>query len=133
MLSAREPVPRELEELARTIRERTGEGGGLAVFPEGELLNFLSGRPNPIRHKLYLPGYLTAANEAEVLHELQANPPAAVVLWRRPVSEYDRALFGEDYGASIREWIDAHYALEPFRAAGSPRRAYPRFTVGWRR
>ena len=133
MLSAREPLGREIEELAKTVRERTGEGGGLAVFPEGELLNFLSGRPNPIRHKLYLPGYLTADNEAEVLRELEARPPAAVVLWRRPVTEYDRALFGDDYGVAIRRWIEDHYALEPFQAPGQPRRANPRFVVGFRR
>jgi hypothetical protein len=133
MLSAREPLGREIEELAKTVREHTRDGDGLAVFPEGELLNLLSGRPNPIRHKLYLPGYLTAANEADVLRELQASPPAAVVFWRRPVTEYDRALFGEDYGAAIRAWIEAHYDLRPFRAVGSPSRAYPRFTVGWRR
>jgi hypothetical protein len=79
---------------------------------------------------LYLPGYLTAANEPAVLAELARARPAAVVLWRRPVSEYDRALFGEDYGRSIRKWIDENYRLEGFRAAGAPLRRQPRFVVG---
>ena len=43
------PLAREIEELARTLRARTREGDGLVVFPEGEVLNLLSGRPNPIR------------------------------------------------------------------------------------
>jgi len=124
----------QLEQLLALKTERpAAEGDGVVVFPEGEILNFLSGRPNPIRHQLYLPGYLTAANEPAVLAELRAHPPAAVVLWRRPVSEYDRALFGEDYGTSIRAWVEAGYDLEPFRASGAPSRAYPRFTVAWRR
>jgi hypothetical protein len=133
MLSARPELAREIEELGRLLRAKTAEGGGVAVFPEGEVLNFLSGRRNPIRHELYLPGYLAADNEAQVLAELREQPPAAVVFWRRPVSEYDRSLFGEDYGTSIRSWIAEGYDLQPFRASGAPARKYPRFTVGWRR
>ena len=56
------------------VRAGTPEGDGLAVFPEGEVLNFLSIRPNPVRHMLYLPGYLTAQNEPAVLAELVARP-----------------------------------------------------------
>ncbi len=133
MLSASAETAREIEGLARSVREGTREGDGLVVFPEGEVLNFLAGRSNPIRHQLYLPGYLSAANEPAVLAELARARPAAIVLWRRPVSEYDRGLFGEDYGRSIREWIEENYRLEPFRAAGAPRRQTPRFLVGFRR
>ena len=133
MLTARAELAREIEELGAAVRERTSEGDGLVVFPEGEVLNLLSGRPNPVRHKLYLPGYLTEANEADVLAELSAARPAAIVIWQRPVSEYDRSLFGEDYGRSIRGWLDANYAFESFRASGTPRRANPRFLLGVRR
>ncbi len=133
LLSANPDLAREIAELAAQVRDRTKPGEGLAVFPEGELLNFLSRQPNPIRHQLYLPGYLSSGNEAEVLRELEASPPGAIVLWRRPVSEYDRALFGLDYGTSIRHWIDQRYDLRPFRASGAPARTNPRFIVGWRR
>lgn len=67
------------------------------------------------------------------LAELRERPPAAVVFWRRPASEYDRGLFGEDYGASIRAWIEECYDFQPFRASGTPARVYPRFAVAWRR
>jgi hypothetical protein len=133
MLSARPESAREIEELGRAVRERTRDGEGLVVFPEGEILNLLSGRPNPIRHELYLPGYLAADNEAQVLDELVRARPAAIVIWRRPVSEYDRGLFGEDYAQGIRKWIDENYRLEPFRAAGTPARATPRFVIGTRK
>ena len=132
-LTDRPEVAREIEGLARAIRTSTAPATGLVVFPEGELLNFLSGRPNRIRHKLYLPGYLTDDNEEEVLRELEANPPGAVVMWRRPLSEYDRALFGDDYGEKIRAWIDRNYALSGYRAPGAPERTNPRFVWGVRR
>lgn len=132
MLSARPELAREIEELGALLRSRAGDGG-LVVFPEGEIFNLLSGRPNPIRHQLYLPGYLSARNEPQVLAELRAHPPAAIVFWRRPVSEYDRSLFGEDYGTSIREWVEAGYDLLPFHSARAPARKYPRFTVALRR
>ena len=132
-LTDRAEVAREIEGLAQSIRAATPPGSGLVVFPEGELLNFLSGQPNPIRHMLYLPGYLTDDNEEEVLRELEAHPPGAVVLWRRPLSEYHRALFGYDYGKKIRAWIDRHYAISGYRAPGAPERTNPRFEWGPRR
>jgi hypothetical protein len=133
MLTARPELAREIEQLGSRIRQGTRVGEGLIVFPEGELLNLLSDRPNPIRHKLYLPGYLTDANEADVLRELESARPAAIVLWRRPVPEYGRALFGEDYGKRIRVWIDGNYDLVPFQTTGAPARTNPRFLWGLRK
>ena len=133
MLSASPEVAREIAELGAAIRAGTRDGDGLAVFPEGEVLNFLSSRPNPVRHMLYLPGYLTAENEPAVLAELVRARPAAIVIWRRPVSEYDRGLFGEDFGQGIRKWIESQYDVRPFRARGAPVRQYPRFEIGFLR
>ncbi len=133
MLTARPEVAREIEALALAIRRGTTGRTGLVVFPEGELLNFLSGQPNPIRHKLYLPGYLTSENEGEIQRELASARPAAVVLWLRPTSEYGRGLFGVDYGRRLRAWIDRNYDLSSYRAPGAPARANARFLYGFRR
>ncbi len=128
MLSDRPDRAREIEKVAETIREQTPPGGGLVVIPEGEVLNFLSGRANPIRHKLYLPGYLADANEADVVAELAAAKPAAIVLWLRPTGEYDRGLFGRDYGEGVAAWIHAHYVAAP-PGVGERSRANPTFTL----
>jgi hypothetical protein len=133
MLSARPELAREIEQLGGAVRAGTRDGDGLVAFPEGEVLNLLSGRRNPIRHRLYLPGYLTDANEPAVLAELAAARPAAIVIWKRPTSEYDRSLFGEVYGRRIREWIRANYDETGFRAKGAPARANPRFVLALRR
>jgi hypothetical protein len=113
-LTARPELAREIENLAEAIRAGTSSEQGLVVFPEGEILNFLSGRQNPIRHKLYLPGYLSASNEEEVLGELVRASPAAVVVWRRALGEYGAGSFGEDYGRRIRSWIDREYERRSF-------------------
>ncbi len=117
-------MARQIEGLAAAIRRETTEGGSLVVFPEGEILNFLSGRVNPVQHKLYIPGYLTDANEGSVLAELEKRPPTAVVLWRRLTTEYSRGSFGEDYGRRIAEWIASNYEARLYGVPGgepSPR------------
>jgi hypothetical protein len=132
-LSARREVAEEIASLARTIRRETSAGATLVVFPEGEIFNYLSGRPNPIRHKLYIPGYLSAGNEAKVLAELVRARPDVVVIWRRPTSEYGPSWFGEDYGRLIGEWMHRHYDLRAYRGAAAPARRNARFLVGFRR
>ncbi len=71
MLSASAPQAREIAAMVEAIRERTQPGDGLVVFPEGQVLNQLTGRIDPLRHKLLIPGYLTAENESAVLEELR--------------------------------------------------------------
>jgi hypothetical protein len=114
MLSARPEVARQIEDLAAAIRRETRAGDGLVVFPEGEVLNFLSGRANPIRHKLYIPGYLTEENEADVVAELMRHPPGAVVIWPRSAGEYGPAPSAGDPASQLGRWLAANYRLEPF-------------------
>jgi hypothetical protein len=108
-LSSRAELAREIEDLSAAIRAGSSRREGLVVFPEGEVLNFLSGRRNPIRHKLYLPGYVNARNEGEILTELERAAPGDVVIWRRSLGEYGSGPFGESYGRRIRRWIDRNY------------------------
>jgi hypothetical protein len=118
-LSARAELARETEELGAAIRSSSRQKDGLVVFPEGEILNFLSGRKNPVRHKLYLPGYVNDRNEGEILRELQTASPAAVVIWRRALGEYGAGFFGEDYGREIRRWIGENYDRRSFRVSAA--------------
>jgi hypothetical protein len=124
MLSARPETVRELDTLARAIRRETVEGDGLVVFPEGEVLNYLAGRPNPLRHKLYLPGYLSKDNEEEIVAEMGRWKPRAIVVWPRALGEYGAGEFGKDYGTRIQRLLDEEYeppTVSPGEAAGSPR------------
>ena len=114
MLSATPESVRTLTLLSETIGRRTGPQDGLVVFPEGEVLNYLSGRRNPIRDKLYIPGYVSSDNEAAILAQLESARPAALVIVNRATSEYGRRFFGEDYAKSIAAWIARDYVQVPF-------------------
>lgn len=112
MLAARPELAARLERIAGLVRERTGPGDGLVAIPEGEILNALSGRPNPVRYKLFLPGYLSAENEEDVIREFDRVRPATVVVLYRPTSEYGPGLFGEDYGRRLDAYLEEKYAFE---------------------
>jgi hypothetical protein len=116
MLSADPETAGALALLSGRIRDASPPHGGLVVIPEGEVLNFLSGRENPLRHKLYIPGYLTRDNEPSVLRELAEARPAVIVLWFRPTGEYGPGSFGNAYGKQIAEWIGNHYAEQVSRS-----------------
>jgi hypothetical protein len=114
MLSAKADLVRTLSLLSETIRRETRPDDGLVVFPEGEVLNYLTERRNPLRHKLYIPGYLSDENEAAVLAELQNASPAALVIANRATPEYGKRFFGDDYARRIAAWIRESYVEFPF-------------------
>jgi hypothetical protein len=131
LLTATPELASAMQTAASTIRARTQPQEGLVVFPEGEILNYLSGRSNPCRHKMYLPGYLVVENESEILAELERKQPAAVVICQRSTSEYGPAVFGEDYGARIRAWITSRYEPAPSTAGRrAPLRLFIRREAG---
>jgi len=113
MLSADAGTAGSLWLLSERIRERTREQDGLVVFPEGEVLNAISGRRNLLRHKLYLPGYLTSDNENEILAELGRTLPGAIVIVNRSTAMYGRAVFGVNYAKNLMAWIEENYAVDP--------------------
>lgn len=127
MLSARPAFAAEIEGLVRAIRRATRPSDGLVVAPEGAILNSLSGRSNPVRYQLLIPGYLTPDNEADVIREFERHTPAAIVLWQGPTEAYGFRSFGEDYGVGLGRWIDEHYDFVSFpsperKIEGSPTR-----------
>ena len=119
MLSALPSMAGELTAVAGAVRARTRPGDGLVVIPEGGVINFLAGRPNPMRRKISIPGYLTDSNEKDFIGELERLRPASIVIVRRPAGEYGRGLFGQGYGQRTRAWIEEHYARSPVRVSGA--------------
>jgi hypothetical protein len=113
MLTASPGVAAQIAALAALVSSGSSPGEGLVSFPEGEVVNYVSGRVNPIRHKLYIPGYLTDENEDEIVGELERARPRFALIWIRPTGEYGRSFFGQDYGAKIRRFLEANYDEVP--------------------
>lgn len=128
MISADTSTVRSISLLTGRIRRDTPVNGGLVVFPEGEVLNYLTGRRNPLRHKLYIPGYLSRDTEPEIIRELERARPAAIVVLRRFAGEYGRAYFGNQYGRPTLAWIEQNYEERPFggKMTGEPARLFVR-------
>ena len=124
MLSASPPVADAIVSTAEAVRAATPDAGTLVVFPEGQVLNFLARKPNPLRQKLYIPGYLRASNEPQLLDALRRSRPDAIVVWRRPTGEYGPAEFGVDYGREVFAWIEKNYSLAPFESSRGLARLY---------
>jgi hypothetical protein len=121
MLSAPRETVDALRRAVDALRTCSPSDGTLAVFPEGEVLNYLTARRNPIRYKLYLPGYVDSRNESRILEELSHSPPGSIVIWPRPLGEYGPSSFGEDYATRLRAWIAARY--RPVTGQGAGRHA----------
>jgi hypothetical protein len=117
MLSALPGTARDLTRVTAMVRANTGGTNGVVVVPEGGVINYLARRPNPMRHKISIPGYLRDSNEEEFLRDLRSARPETIVIVKRPAGEYGRGLFGEGYGQRTRDWIEKHYVRRPVAAA----------------
>jgi HEAT repeat protein len=75
-------VGQDLGSLARVVEfldARTKPDEPVFGFPAMAAVNFLTGRPNPVRHDYFFPGRPAHSEEARVVAELAAARPAYVV------------------------------------------------------
>jgi hypothetical protein len=100
-----------LNTMVDAYHQITPQARTLAVFPEGIAVNYHLRVPSPLAelefHKLSL-SYLPPGR---VVEELQANPPAAVFLHGRDMTEDEVIFFGQDEatGGDILLWLKNNY------------------------
>ena len=102
-------VGRAWNEALAYIDRHVGKMETVAVLPEGSSLNFLSGRRNPLREEIALPGVLDDAAESRAISQLHEAATPVVLITNRPTLEFGRAGFGRDYGLRLMRWIEDHY------------------------
>jgi hypothetical protein len=102
---------RPLAEAIRFAEERTSPDDDLLVLPEGTSINFLAERRYPLREEIVHPGFLTGAEEAAAIHDLEARRVPLILLVNQLTPEFRDRVFGEDYNQNLRRWITEHYRL----------------------
>ena len=93
------------------IEKNTAPGDVLAAMPEGTTLNFLSGRRNPMRDEIVLPGFLNQAGEEGAIERLRSRHVPLVFILNLRSPDFGEAAFGEDYNRLLMSWIKHNYSL----------------------
>jgi len=123
-----EPVAWTTRLTLEDLDRRLPKGGKLAGFPEAGFLNYVLGRDNPLSLEQFFPGHLDAEGELRVIHQLEQNPPDAVVLINvLAVGEGARA-FGKDYMVALAAALERRFRVaaafgpgaRPSAAIGDP-------------
>jgi hypothetical protein len=91
------------------VDARTAPGDYVASVPQGSMINFLTGRPNPLREENIVPGFLTADWEAAAIDQMRARRVSVVLVANVLTPEYRDTAFGVDYNRRLLEWIQANY------------------------
>lgn len=89
-------------------REAT-PGDTLAILPEGAMLNFLSGHPNPTAYDNILLWDCLLQGEKRIEDDFRAAAPDWIVLMHRPTPEYEIGMFCQGYGQGLCRWIADNY------------------------
>jgi hypothetical protein len=98
-----------VRDAVKEISAKSSTDTTLAVFPEGVMLNYLTGLRNPTPYFNFVPGELILFGEDRMLEAFESHAPDLVVLLHKDTSEYGFRFFGHDYGQKLAAWITAHY------------------------
>ncbi len=88
----------------------------LVMFPEGLLINFITGLENPLYQYQFLPiDIRSPAAMSRLIKDFEAKKPDFFVLTDRDVEEYGAKDYLE-YASQLKDYIEAHY--RPVRSFG---------------
>jgi len=91
------------------LRQEARPGDTLAVLPEGAMLNFLSGLPNPTPYMTLMPPEWIAFGARNIKAAYQTHPPTWVIFLDRSMAEYGFPTLCAGYGAALCRFFAAHY------------------------
>jgi len=98
-----------VNEVLGKLNEATSSSGTLLVLPQGVMLNFLSGQPNPTPFVDFVPTEFFYYREVRLLSALTSYPPDYVAMVHCDTSEFGYTYFGQDYGQRLADWVHRHY------------------------
>ncbi|CAN5537231.1 hypothetical protein BH09PLA1_BH09PLA1_07890 [soil metagenome] len=98
-------------EILRELRQRAGPNDTLLVAPDGAMLNYLSGLPNPTPYFGLMPPEIAMfGGQMLVRDAIAKSPPDWFVLTSGEAESFGFKSFTIDYGHNIWSWIEPRYS-----------------------
>lgn len=109
-----EPTGEIVNAVVATLNKQTRREG-LLVLPEGIMINYLARLPSTV------PYYFFHSTSPQLVSELEAKPPARVVVISRDLREYGVERYGDTPGGGqeVLTWLGQHYR-QVARVGGNP-------------
>ena len=102
-----------VNEAVAVVRDRLKPEETLVVLPEGVIVNYLARRRSPVPFVLFTPFSLWKYGEANIVAELNTNPPGYVLAFPkeiRDLEEFGCVVFGSDCARSLGDFVHQNYA-----------------------
>ena len=84
----------------------------VVVFPEGMIINFLSGRESDGFYNSLLPLYVETFGEDNIIEHFRENEPEMIILNNRSMKDYYFEYICNDYAREFCEFIVENYELQ---------------------
>jgi hypothetical protein len=94
------------------LERNSSVAAGVAIFPDGEGINFFSSRINPLPYSSFTPPLFDLLGEDKIIGDLARILPEYIAIVSRQTPEYGKSRFGWDYGQKTDAWIKRNYKLE---------------------
>lgn len=109
---------RLLRACVESAREQAGPGERFATFPEAGIVNFLADRRSPFADEQFFPGSQDAEGERRMVRALATEPPRAILVVDRNLSEFGARGFADGYLGAFASQMARDY--EPAARLGDP-------------
>ena len=101
-----------VQEAIQYINKELQPDTGLATITYGNMINFMTRQPNPLRYHTFNPGHAMFFGEDDYFTNLKTVFPNHILLVDADSSILGPRYFGRDYAQSIYSWIAQNYEVQ---------------------
>lgn len=99
-------------ELINYIKKNTKKTDKIVIFPEGEMINFLSERPTDNFYNSLIPLYVETFGEEKLIEHFEKTKPEYIIFDNWNTSDYGPSYICSDYAASFCNYVAENYSQE---------------------
>ncbi len=105
--------------LIKKILETTDKDDKIVILPEGQFINYLTGRKTDSFYNNLVPMYVEAFGEEAIIDNYSKNMPEYFVINDRDTSQYGKSTMCIDYAQNLCVWIFKNYHVT-YKIVGEP-------------